>query len=132
MKAEPGAVRAAGEGVLQLVSVPVLRLRGDDRLERWVGEPADPDQRVAHLRVLRLDLARVGVVLEAAATAGAEVRARRLDSIRAGLEELRPRGLGKPALDLRRAGANEVTGKPAANEHDESVESRHPIAAVSE
>ena len=49
VKAEPGAVRAAGEGVLQLVSVPVLRLRGHDRLERWVGEPADPDQRVAHL-----------------------------------------------------------------------------------
>ena len=60
------------------------------------------------------------------------MRARRLDPIRAGLEQLRSRRLGEPALDLRRAGADEITGKPAANEHDESVESRHPIAAVSE
>ena len=69
---------------------------------------------------LRLELALVGEVLEAAAAADAEVAARRLDAIGAGLEERRADRLREAALHLRRARADEVAGQPAAHEDDEA------------
>ena len=68
--------------------------------------PADPRQRVAHLRLLRRDLRLVGEILEAAAAAGRVVRARRLDALRRRLEHLGRERLGVAALHLRHARAH--------------------------
>ena len=132
MEAERRAVRRLGERVLELVAVAVLRGGGHDRLERRLGDPAEADERVAHLRLLRLELALVGVVLEAAAAAGAEVRARRLDPVGAGREHLDRRRLGEAALHLRHARAHRVAGQAAADEDDEAVQARDAVAAVGE
>ena len=78
MEAEVDAVRRARERVLELVAVAVLRGRRNDRLERRVDEATDPHERIAYLALLLRDLHLVREVLEAAAAADAEVRARRL------------------------------------------------------
>ena len=132
MEAEREPVVARGERVLELVPVAVLGARRDDRLERRLREPAEADQRVTHLGVLRLELALVGVVLEAAAAARPEVAARRLDPVGPRLEQRGAHGLGEAALDLRRARAHEVAGQPAADEDDEAVESGDAVPAVGE
>ena len=51
-------VLARRERVLELVPVAELRRGGDDRLERRLGEPPDPDERVANLLLLRRELRR--------------------------------------------------------------------------
>ena len=132
MEPERRAVRGLRERVLELVAVAVLRRRGHDRLERRLGDPAEPHERVAHLRCLRLELALVGVVLEAAAAAGAEVRARRHDPVGAGREDLERGRLGEAALHLGDAGAHRVAGQAAADEDDEAVQARDAVAAVGE
>ena len=132
VEAEHEAVRAGREGVLELVPVAELGARGHDRLERRLGEAAEARERVAHLLRLRLELARVGVVLEAAATARPEVAARRRDAVGPGLEQRRPDRLRKSALHLRRTGAHEVAGQPTAHEDDEPVDPPDAVSAVRE
>ena len=109
-----------------------LRLARDDRLERRLGDAAEPLQRVAHLRLLRLDLRLVGEILEAAAAAGGEVGARRLDPVRRRLEHVDGERLGVAALHLRHARADAVARQPAADEDDEAVQARDAVAAVGE
>ena len=82
MEAEVDAVLARRERVLELVPVAELRLGGNDRLERRLGEPPDPHEGVAHLPLLLGELHVVGEILEAAAATDAEVPARRLDAHR--------------------------------------------------
>ena len=113
----PGLVeaerRAGGrlrERVLELVPVVERRGRGEDRLERGVGETADPDECVAHLCFLRGDLHCVVEILEAAAAAGRVVRARGLDALGRRLQHLRRERLGEAALHLRHASADAVAG----------------------
>ena len=91
---------------------------------------AEPDERIAHLSVLRVELPLVREILEAAAAADPEVPARRLDTIGARLEKRRADSLREALLHLRHARLHEVTGKSAANEHDEAVDTAHAVAAV--
>ena len=58
----------------------VMRRRGDDRLERRLGEPGQALQRIGDPLLLRGQLRVVGEILEAAAAAGGVVAARRFDS----------------------------------------------------
>ena len=90
------------------------------------------DERVADLRLLRLELALVGVVLEAAAAAGAEVRARRVDPVGPGREHLERGRLGEAALDLGDPRAHGVAREAAPDEDDEAVQPRDAVAAVGE
>ena len=108
MEAERGAVLGLRERVLELVAVPELLDRRDDLLERRVGEAGQPLQRVGHPLLLRRELRRVGEILEPAAAAGREVRARRDDPLGPRRQDVGDDRLGVAALHLRDAGAHRV------------------------
>jgi hypothetical protein len=132
VESQVDAVVAGRKRVFELVPVVVLRRRGHDRLERRIGEAADPDERIAHLPLLLGELRLVGEVLEAAAAARAEMAARGLDARSTRLDELRDDALREPALDLRDPGTDRVAGKSAAGEDDEPVVTPHAVPAVGE
>ncbi len=133
VEAERGPFGRARERVLHLVAVVEdLRLARDDVAERRLGDAGDALQRVAHLRVLLLELRLVREILEAAATARGEVRARRLDPVRAGAEDVGGDRLGVAALHLGDARADAIARQAAADEDDEAVEPRDAVAAVGE
>ena len=132
VEAERRTVGRLGERVLELVAVAVLRGCRDDRLERRIGEAAEPDERVADLGRLGLELALVGVVLEAAAAAARRSAGTAPRRVRARSEHLVRDGLGEPALHLRHAGPHGVAGEAAADEDDEAVMPRDAVAAVGE
>ena len=129
---EVGAVRAVRERVLELVAVAILGPRGNDRVDGRIDEPPETRERVADLRLLRLDLARVGEVLEPAAAADTEMPTRRVDPIGTGLEHGCLDRLGESTLDLRRASAHEIARETSAHEHDEAVEPPDSVASVGE
>ena len=129
VKAERGPLGRHRPGVLELVAIAELRDRGHDRLDRELAEAADPLDRIDHLALLVPELEVVGEILPATATAGAEVRARRLDASRPGLEPLDRDGLAVPALDLGDASPHEVAGQRALDEHDHAFVASHASAA---
>ena len=132
VEAECGPRGCSCERVLELVAVEELRLGGHDRLDRRLGDPADPSQRLAHLLLLRVELSLVGEVLEPAAAAGRVVGAWRLDALGARLDDLDSGGFRVAALDLRDSRANGVARQTAADEDDEPVQARDAVAAVGE
>ena len=132
MQPERRAVVDGRERVLHLVAVAELRRRGDDRLERRIGETREPLERVRDPALLRGELRVVGEILEPAAAAGRVVRTRRRDTLRPGNEHLGRDRLGVTPLHLRHARAHGVAGKPAAHEDDEAVEPRDAVAAEGE
>ena len=133
VQAEHRPVLRRRERVLHLVAVEEdVGLARDDRLERRLSDARDPLQRVAHLRVLLLDLRLVREILEAAAAAGREVLARRLDAERACGEHVGRERLGEAALHLRHARADAVARQAAAHEDDEAVQPRDAVAAEGE
>ena len=79
--AESAPSSSRAEGVLELVAVAPLLLRGDDRLELEAVELADPPQRVVDLLGLDLELALVRQDLPRRARVA---RRARLDALRAG------------------------------------------------
>jgi hypothetical protein len=129
VQAEHGAGR---ERVLHLVAVVEDVLGRDDRLERRLVEAADAPQRLAHLRLLRLDLYGVVEVLEAAAAAGRVVLARSDDPVRARRQHLGRECLGEAALDLCHTRAHPVARQPAPHEDDEPIVARDAVPAVGE
>ena len=82
VKAERRAGRRLRERVLELVPVEERRCGGENRIERRLGDAADPLERVSNLVFLRRRLHRVVEILEAATAAGRVVRARCLDALR--------------------------------------------------
>ena len=100
------SVRAGRERVLHLVAV-VERLLGARRSARAAGSAMPAIRRSESLdpRLLRRRLRVVGEILEAAAAAGREVLARRLDPLRARLDHLDrarpPRGGAAPSSRAR-------------------------------
>ena len=82
--------------------------------------------------MLLLELRVVREILEAAAAAGGEVHAGRLDALRPRPEHLGRERLGMVALDLGDARPNTVARQPAPHEDDEAVKPRDPVAAVRE
>ena len=82
--------------------------------------------------MLRVELRLVGEILEAAAAARGVVRARRVDALRPGRDDLGGDRLGVAALHLRHAGAHGVAGQAAPDEDDEAVEPRDAVAAEGE
>ena len=132
MKAEHGAGGAWREGVLELVAVVEVRLGRHCRLERRVGDPAQADERVANLRLLRRELGLVRVVLEPAAATGRKVVARRLDPLGARLEHVDdpPFGVALPHLPDPRA--HEIARQAAADEDDVAVHARDAVSSVGE
>src|SRR5207248_8850455 len=79
---------AGGRGrdrILHLVAVVELLDRRLERLERRLGDPADPAQRVQNLVVLGRGLRVVGEILETATAAGGVVGAGSVDTLRTGL-----------------------------------------------
>ena len=58
--------------------------------------------------------------------------ARRLDARRSGLDDLDGERLRMVALHLCDTRADDVAGKPVADEHDEAVQTRDAVAAVRE
>ena len=108
------------------------RLGRDDLLERRLLDPAEAAQRVLDLALLLLELHLVREILEAAAAAGGVVRARRLDALRPGREDVDRERLRVVPLHLRHAGANTVSGKPATHEDDVAVQARDAVPAVRE
>ena len=135
-----GAVQAerrpglgARERVLHLVAVVEdLRLARDDLLERRLGDLREPLERVPHLRVLLRELRRILEILEAAAAALREVRARRLDARGAGPHDLGRERLRVRPLHLRDARADAVARQAVPDEDDEAVQPRDAVAAVRE
>ena len=132
VEAERGSVRRLRARVLELVPVVEDRLGRDDLLERRLLDPAEPAQRVLHLALLLLELHLVREILEAAAAAGGVVRARRLDALRPGREDVDRERLGVIPLHLRHARANAVSGKAATHEDDVAVQPRDAVPAVCE
>ena len=129
---ERRAVLELGERVLELVAVVEDRLRGDDRLERRVGQAPDPAERVRDLRLLRGNLRLVGEILEPAAAAGRVVRTRRVDPLRARPEHLGCERLRMPPLHLGHSCADHVARQPSPHEDDEPVEPCDAVATVRE
>jgi hypothetical protein len=109
-----------------------LGLARKDPLERRLGDAREPLQRVAHLHLLLLELRLVGEILEAAAAACGEVRARGVDSLGPRPQDLGRERLRVAALDLRHPRPDAVAGEPSPHEDDEAVEPRDSIAAVCE
>ena len=133
VQAERGAVGRLRERVLHLVAVVEdLGLARDDLLERRLGDARDALERVAHLRLLLRELRAVLEILEAAAAALGEVRARRLDALRPRPHDLGGERLCVRALHLRHARAHAIARQAAAHEDDEPVEARDAVAAVRE
>ena len=91
---------------------------------------ADPEERVGDLLGLRLELRLVSEVLEPATAAHRVVLARRVDPRRAGLDDLERLRLRVVSLHLRHAGADDVSRQAVADEDDEAVQARDPVAAV--
>jgi hypothetical protein len=130
VEAERRPVRVLRERVLELIAVVEDRLGREQRLKRGLGDPAQADERLPHLRLLRGDLGLVGEILEAAAAAGGIVRAGRVDPLRARADEVDRERLRVVPLDLRDARADGVPGQAAAHEDDEAVEPSDAVAAV--
>ena len=124
VEAERGALRRGRPGVLELVAVGVLAHGGHDRLERRIGQAGDALERVEHLLLLVLELALVAQVLPAAAAAGAEVRARRLDAIGAARQPLVGDRLAVAALDALDARHDAIARERAIDEDDDAVMAR--------
>jgi hypothetical protein len=122
MEAERRAVRPRGPGELHLVAVPEGRDGGDDRVELEVRLVADALERVPHLRGLVAQLRLVVEVLPAAATAGAEIRARGLDAVGAALQHLHGHCVAVPPLHLGDARAHPVARQGPIDEQHEVVE----------
>jgi hypothetical protein len=78
------------------------------------------------------ELRVVGEILEAAAAAGGKVRARRVDPLGPGTNDLGRERLGVTSLDLRHSRPHPVAGKSAPDEDDEAVEPSDAVAAVRE
>ena len=132
VEAERGPGRRLRERVLELVAV-VEDLDGrDDRLERRLGQPADPPERLAHLLLLGRDLRLVGEILETAAAAGGIVDAGRLDPLRPLPDDLDRQRLGVVPLHVRHTRAHRVPGQSAADEDDEPVQAGDAVPAVGE
>ena len=114
VKAERRPVRCLRERVLELVAVVEDRLGGNDLLERRLGDPSEPAQRVLHLPLLLLELRLVREILEAAAAARGIVRARRLDALRPRREHVDARaprrGCASPSSRARARGRREARG----------------------
>ena len=132
VEAERRARGCLRERVLELVPVVEDRLGRDDLLERRLLDRAEAAQRVLHLALLLLELHLVREILEAAAAAGGVVRARRLDALRAGREDVDRKCLRVVPLHLRDAGADPVSRKPAPHEDDVAVQACDAVPAVSE
>ena len=109
-----------------------LRLAREDLRERRLGDAGDALERVAHLRLLLLELRLVCEILEAAAAAGREMRARRIDALRPGAEDLGRERFRMAALHLRHARAHAIAGKTTADEDDVAVQPCNAVAAVRE
>ena len=115
VEAERRTLGRRGERVLELVAVVEdLRLARKDRLERRLGDAREPLQRVAHLHLLLLELRLVGEILEAAAAARGEVRARRVDALGPRPQDLGRERLRVAALDLRDPRADAVAREARA------------------
>src|SRR5581483_12049187 len=133
VEAERGAVRRARERVLELVAVMEdLRLARDDLPQRRIGDAAEALKRIAHLRVLLLELHPVGEILETASSARGIVDAGRVDAVRARTHDAGRERLRVSALHLRHARTDAVSGKTAADEDDVAVDARDAVAAVGE
>src|SRR5205823_2860486 len=91
--------------------------------------PAEPLETIAHLLFLERELGRIRQVLQAAAAAAAEVRARRLDA----LGRWDQHGVDDRAAEARAAlehpHPQTVTRQPAPDEDDVAVRPAHPFAA---
>ena len=111
-------------GVLQLVAIGVLAHGRHDRLDRRLRQPGDALQRVEHLLLLVLELPLVAQVLPAAAAAGAEVRAGRLDAVGPAREPLERDRLAVAALDALDPRHHAVARERAIDEHDDAVMAR--------
>ncbi len=125
--------RVAGvEAELHLVAVAVHLGRRDDRAHLGRGDAADALERLHNLTLLDPALLVVAQVLEAAAAAAAEVRARRLDPRSGGpLDRLEPR-LGPAAPHARDARAHRVAGESPVHEHDTAFVPGQCLAAQHE
>jgi hypothetical protein len=133
VETEGDSVLPGCERVLELVAVVEDGLRRNGGLELEAGQLCDSLERVSNLRGLRLQLRVVGEILKAApAAALVVVPARRLDARRARFDDLERDGLRVVSLHLRDARAHGVTREPAPDEHDEAVQPRHAVPAVSE
>src|SRR5439155_25160291 len=89
-------------------------------------------QRILDLALLLLELRLVREVLEAAAAAGGVVRARRLDALRAGRENVDRERLGVVALHLGDTRAHAVSRQAAPDEDDVPVQPCDAVAAERE
>ena len=121
VEAERDAVVGRRPGVLQLVAVGVLAHGRDDRLERRLRQSGDALQRVQHLLLLVLELPLVAQVLPAAAAAGAEVRAGRLDPVGPAREPFVGDRLAVPALDALDTRHHAIAGQRAVDEHHDAI-----------
>ncbi len=130
VEAEHRPVLPGSEGVLQLVAVVELGLGRERRLERRVGDAAQPHEGIPHLGCLFRELHVVGEILEATAAARGEVVAGRLDAVGARLHDLHRHRLRVAAANLRHAGAHDVAGQAATHEEHEAVQPPDAVAAV--
>lgn len=97
-----------------------------------MSEPADPGQAVRHLLGLERELRRVGHVLEPAAAASPDVRARGLHAVRRRNLHLFDHPSGEPRPGLDEPDPDTVAGNPASNKHHIPVRAPHPIAPEGE
>jgi hypothetical protein len=121
VKAEPRPVGRHRERVLELVPVVELRRGRQRRFELEADETPDPCKRVCNLSGLRLELGLVREILKAAAAAGREMDAGRLDARRTWLENFERRRLRVISLHLRDACPHRVARESAPDEDHEAV-----------
>jgi hypothetical protein len=100
------------ERILELVAIPPLLGGRDDRLERVRVEMTDTRQRLLHLGLLDLELARIGDHLPGCA----RMVGPRGDPVGARLEDLDRTGLGVSSLALAHHRAHAVAGHRAGDE----------------
>ena len=132
MEPERGPVVGLRERVLELV--PVVELRSAGTIGSSGGS-AKPPRRTSASRTcasLAATWRLVGVVLEAAAATGAEVRAGRLDAVGLGSSISSAVASAKPRFTFVDPRADEIAGKRAADEDDEAVVPGDAVAAVGE
>ena len=124
--AEPAV---GAEAVLHLVAVVKALRRRQHGQQRWLGEPADALQQVAHLGVLFGELLFVMQMLQGAAAAVGEMLAFRFGVVRRLLQYLQQARQGMALALTHDPRPHPLPGQGVAHEDHEAIDPGHALGA---